>query len=383
MKKREVKNAHLKALALALALALWFYVGFEKNPLEARTLQVPVVIEHLANDLSADLQTKQIGVTVRGRSDSLRNLNNEDIVAKVDLSKAKVGDDTYPVEVTAPKGISVADVKPDKITVSVREANGKHFKVETDEVGALPENRSLEGVAIDPVEVFVEGGPEVIAHVKRVAVELDLSAITESGSAELPVVVYDENDWPLDDSYFKLRPETVTVRYRVKEQELTKEVPVQVPTSGSPAAGYVLADLDIDPTTVTLSGGKEDLANINAVATNTVNLDGLKSDKKVQLRLQVPDELKVKGSQRVEALLRISRANGGFVTLPIQIYGAVDGESVSLSTSQLNVSDGAQDGASAWVDVSGLGPGTYQLNVQTSGIDGNAFAPMTVEVTIT
>lgn len=378
MKKYEVKNMQLKAIALALALALWLYVGLEKNPLEARTVQVPVVIENLADDLSADLSMKQIGVTIRGRSDNLRNLDTDSITASVDLSKAKVGDATYPVKVVAPKGINVYNVNPDKITVSVRESNGRHFKVTHETIGTLAEGLKLEGVAIDPKEVFVEGDASVLAQIDHLAVPLDLSQLTESGDKMLSVVAYSKDNWPLGNANIKIRPATVTVRYQVKKQEDTKNLEIQVGTQGSLPNGYVLSSLDIQPATVTVIGPKDVLDKVDMLSANNIDISGLTKDKRFPLHLQLPDGLKLKGNPHIEAVAHISKAKG--MEVPIQIMGNTEGYHVSLSSESVYVSENGAEGA--WIDITGLAPGTYQLNIQINGGDGGQVTPQAVEVTI-
>lgn len=116
-----LNNWSMKLLALAISFLLWTTYTTEPSsevgylvPLEFRN--VPANLE-----ISGDVPT-QVHLRVRGRSGLLRRLLPADLSIAVDLSGRPAGETLIqltPDQVTVPYGVTVVDIIPPEIRVSL------------------------------------------------------------------------------------------------------------------------------------------------------------------------------------------------------------------------------------------------------------------------
>lgn len=395
MRKPEIQNASMKLLALALAVMLWFYVGIEKNPMEPRYYQVPITIENLSDDLTATMSTKQVNVTVRARSDRLSSVNADDFVATVDLSKAKLGDNSCQVNVRAPKNVHVTKVSPDEINVYVDKTEGQHFDIDVMNIGALAEGLTLKSVDVTPKAVFVAGDHKLMRSISKAVVQFDLSQVSESGEMELPIVLLGKNDVPILNDSIELRPATARVQFDIDKSIETKTVPVSVNLVGTPANNLNTEIQSVNPSTVEISGAKDVVDRIDVIQSEDIDVSNLSQDKTFQVNLIAPKGVKINQSGGIEVAVRLTEKDSQIseheVKLPIQVTdNSVGAGNASVSPSEVVVRyRGNAEAAAklvASVNVTELGVGVHQLNVNVSPLDQIELVsinPQSVQVTVT
>ncbi len=394
MRKPEIQNASMKILALALAILLWFYVGIEKNPMEARYFQVPITIEHLSDDLTATMSTKQVGVTVRARADRLRSVSADDFIATVDLSKAKLGDNSCYVTVKAPKNVHVSKVSPDEINVYVDKMEGQHFDIDVINIGDLAEGLTLKSVDVTPKAVFVAGDHKFMKSIKKAVVQFDLSQVGESGEAELPIVLIGANDVPIMNDSIELRPTTATVEFELEKTEESKSVPISINLVGTPANNLDAIVQQTTPAEVEIFGEKSLVDRIDVIQSEDIDVSGISQDQTVQVNLIVPEGIQINRSQPIDVAIKVVEKDNNQeheAKLPIQVSGEpADGAQVGISPDEVVVrfrgTKQFADELAASVDVSGLSKGTHQVTVNISPMDQIeliSIIPQSVQVTVT
>ncbi|NDE15683.1 YbbR-like domain-containing protein [bacterium] len=123
-----------------------------------------------------------------------------------------------------------------------------------------------------------------------------------------------------------------------------KKVPVREVIEGVPAQGYMIEKIVIDPESVKVTGLKADLAKVNQVATEQINISGLKQPKVFEVRFgSIPVE--VVGSDY------LTNVRPQFATIVIQ---GTPGVLSFVKKADLR----------AFVDVRDLTPGRYDREIQ-------------------
>ena len=123
----------------------------------------------------------------------------------------------------------------------------------------------------DDASVLVRGDDRTVNELApgELRVIVDLSA-AHSG-ANLIALRPDEVVAPSAIEVLQVEPSSVTVTL---ERSVRKQAPVRPTLEGRPAAGFVIADVTVEPKTVTVVGPESRLAGPIAVVTERVLLDG-------------------------------------------------------------------------------------------------------------
>ncbi len=150
----------LKALALVLAVVLWFsttYMGESKMG-----FMVPVSFNNLEKGaVIREAEIRNILVTVNGSPSILKNVRAEEIRVPINLSRAKEGRHVFSIgkgDVIVPPGLKVEDTKPDYVVVEVDKIVEKRMRV----VVKLDKKwqGAYEVASCRPAYVYVEGPRE-------------------------------------------------------------------------------------------------------------------------------------------------------------------------------------------------------------------------------
>ncbi|WP_423408744.1 YbbR-like domain-containing protein [Heyndrickxia sp. MSNUG] len=115
------------------------------------------------------------------------------------------------------------NVEPDmvEVTIPVR-SSSKKVPIDIVRKGNPPEGVTIDSINVDTKEAEIIAAPEILAEVKNVRVEVDLSEITDDTELTLPVII--------SNGVVKVSPETVKVSVRItKETEKTiSNVPIEI-----------------------------------------------------------------------------------------------------------------------------------------------------------
>ena len=121
LRKHVFANAGLKLLALAISFLIW--ATYTSEPYAEVGFLVPLEFTTMPAQLemSGDVPT-QVHVRVRGRSALLRRMIAADLNLRLDMKDAKAGTrviDFQPEMVSAPYGVTVVEVTPSEIHVTL------------------------------------------------------------------------------------------------------------------------------------------------------------------------------------------------------------------------------------------------------------------------
>jgi len=167
------RHLGLKALAVAVALGLWFTVAGEETV--ERTLHIPLEVRNPPERLElVDSPPDTVYVRVRGRSDVLGHLAQGDVMAVLDLSSARPGRRFFNVtrsQVRAPFGVEVLEVASGTVSLRFEPSATREVPVVPSTEGEPAAGYLAGKPTVVPSSVEVTGPESAIQRVREVTTE--------------------------------------------------------------------------------------------------------------------------------------------------------------------------------------------------------------------
>ena len=381
----------------AVAFATFLYAGlivsssaalFEGSvPIETSGLSSSVTI---LSDLGAVREIRYFApedLGLRVDSSSFR--------ATVDLSSVEPtgGRTSVAVRVTAvDQRIQILDYEPRQITVQLDAVISRTVPIRA-VFGPIPTNLDVGEPELSVTETTVEGPASIVSRVVEAQARITLDASGIDINRVVDLLPVDAAGEPLD--LGDLAPATVRVRLAIFTDRQTRSLPVRPVVVGTPAVGFEVASVSVDPLVVSIEGDADNIAPLQFADTAPVTITGASSKVTVETPLALPDGVLAPGlaTVRVTITLRPITATRTF-NAGLILVGARADRVYILSTDRVLVTIGGPvadlDRLSGSVlvltlDVTGLDAGTHGVSVGANLVTGLTLigaSPNPVSVTI-
>lgn len=399
-----VRNWHLKLAAIAVATVLYtglVYSGtFSDESIRVRIEQVNVSRDAFV--LSGDLGL--VEVRYRVANDQAVGLTDADFTARVDIAEYDMDrapePQQLPIEVSALRdGVEVLSWEPREVRVEVDRIEVRSVPVEV-EPGDIPDGLEIDDPVVSVPEVEVRGPASFVARVDRAVAFISIPASGIDVNEAVDLTAVDITGQPIESGLVELDPDTVSVQVAVDAIETQTTVAVRPDVEpGTPAPGFALTSLRVEPSTVTIVGLPEDLVEIGSILTEPISIDGASSSQTFEVTLQLPDGIALGPGEpetvSVEATIVPSVSSRTFI-VGVVCEGVADDSSCLPQLEQLAVTvSGSGDALGSLtaaaitpvVNVSGLAPGSYNLVPSLEGLPAGievlGVSPSLVPVTVT
>ena len=167
------QNLGLKVVALALAVAAWWFVAGESKVLVSFT--IPLEMRNVPKGLTmTNKPEREVEVRLSGASSLLSGMRPSEISAGVDLTAARAGRQNFTLDdraVKVPPGIKVQRIFPPSIEVILDRTERRTVPVSARIGGGAAVRRRVAKVEIDPPSVEVEALPEEFSRMPVVYTE--------------------------------------------------------------------------------------------------------------------------------------------------------------------------------------------------------------------
>jgi len=389
-----VRNWPLKLGAIVLSLLLYSGLVLSEN---TRSLSVNVPIEGIGQPPSMVLLTDLPDVTrIRyfAPTDGIR-LDSSSFRATVDLANVDPTADRVSiavrVEAIDPR-IQVIDYEPSRVNIQLDEVIRREVPIVVDS-GEAPAGLDVREAQLALRTATVVGPASVVLRAARAEarVRIDPSGIDIDRDVDL--VVVDELGQPL--SRVDVEPSSVRVVIAVFTDRQTRSMAVNPIITGTPAAGFEVASVTVEPVVIGVEGDADQLVALTRIDTVPISISGISSDQERTVALALPPGILALSGDAVQVTvtLRPVTATRTF-SAGIVLTGTSGDLAYSLSTDRVLVTIGGSvadlDRLSATtftvaVNVSGRGVGTYDLPVTANlaaGLTLVAVSPASVSVTI-
>lgn len=391
-----VHNWPLKLAAVGLASLLYVGLVLAQNSKEWRG-QVPIEVR---NQPAGAVLTGGVQYVTSIRYfaplDAASRVTSDSFTAWIDLSTVTPNADSavvvrVNVASTDPQ-IQASDWAPRQISVHLDPLRTKIVPVSVDK-GSVPTDLVLRDPIVDPAQVTVSGTQSSVSQVVGAVarVRIDPAGLTIDQQVDLVAIDGQGEEVRL----VRLDPVSVHVRIVIASNMQSRSLPVNPVVVGTPAAGFDLASVTVDPLVVSVEGEAASLSALNRIDTLPVSLTGATSDVTASVGLILTPGITVLGVDRVTVTARLNAtaSTRTFSAGPV-LSGARDDRTYSLSTDQVLVTVGGASSALASLrgdtlvvtaDVDGLGPGVHAVKLRSTlpaGLTLIAISPPTLTVTV-
>lgn len=390
--------------AFVLSFALWLYVSYSENPEQSTSFEgMPVYVQNLPDGLVIVDQDgiprtdqsvlSQVSVVVKTDQETLRGLRQKHLRAFVDLSNLPPGENQVKVSIEPTtsdvrlSNFSLISPEPEYLSVRLDEWVSKTISLTIEVKGNLPFSfergeamATVDGEEIQ--EVQVEGPQEQVSRVTRASAVANIEQLRASYASLLQLVALDANNDVVRG--VEINPPVVNVRVPIRSVVGLKRVPVLGVLEGTPAEGFVVQSVQCDPPLINITGSSGRLDYIDNVETLPVPIDGATATLTRQVSLDFPRGVSSSSNEDSQVVVKVDivpLVRPFQVELPFAVKVTGAGEQLQVEYNPRFLSVLLQGTASvlaqinsshlvAIVDVSGLGPGLYDLSPQFVLPDG-------------
>ncbi|WP_027356898.1 CdaR family protein [Desulfofundulus thermocisternus] len=291
------RNFSLQILSLLMALILWVYVTNEQNPVEERTFNVPLQGRGIPEGFQVTGLPSTVSVQVQGSRSQLVTLTPGDFQAAVDLSGIARGENEPAVTVNAPPGIRVLRVLPPRVRVHADRIVEKEVPVEVTFKGQPAAGYSVQAATVDPPLVHLKGPERLVKTIGRVTASVNVQGA--SGAVERSVTL---TGLPGEVSAF---PPVVKVVVPILALP-AREVPVEPRVRGTPAEGYRVEEVLVEPGSVQVLAPAPVLEGVQRVSTAPLDINGASQDVVRRVSLVAPGSGIILRPREVQVTVRLS-----------------------------------------------------------------------------
>ncbi len=188
------RNWELKLLSLLLAIILWIVMIPEEKTFAEKTLSLNLELVNLPHDIEVvEKSDTTINLKIRARKRVINELAPADFSAELDMSKASIYQEEYPINssmIKAPPGVEIVSFSPVYVHVKLEKTKTVELEVVPTIVGRPPENLRLVKVEITPSKVTVSGPESKIRPRDKVITSpIDVSNLTDSAVLEVDLIL--------------------------------------------------------------------------------------------------------------------------------------------------------------------------------------------------
>lgn len=309
MSKTRNKNTAIKILALFISLLLWSYVRNEGNPKiirEFKGINIEYTNEKILSDKGLMIRKPneaQISVKVSGRMSDINSMDLKDIEAEVDLSEVTEGTRNIPIQVRViPFKVELEDINKKYVTLEIDSLTTVEKSISINMVGANKGDIIKEST-ISPEIIKISGPRTLINNISTVIVNIDVDKIGSNDIMKLPVKVVDKKGNQIDG--IKTNPDMVDVSISLLK---SKQVPIKPILIGNLEEGYTIISTNLEPNTITVKGLEKDLAKLEMIETEAIDITNFKENKNIDVNLKIPESIQINADKETVKLnIKISK----------------------------------------------------------------------------
>lgn len=386
-------NWPLKVAAIVLAALLyaWLVATQDSNTFPGPVTVTPVnppAESIITNQLKDVEQIRYVAPADLGR------LRAEDFRATVDLGNVKADGNQISLRVNVvaidPR-VTILEFRPRTIQVVLDSLASKTLTVTVDE-GTPPANLEIGDVTVDPAEVQVSGPSGAVNRVAMIRVSAPIDASGIDVDRDLQPQALDAAGELV--SGVDMNPPTVHVTIPVYLNKDTRTVPVNPTVTGTPAAGFRVSAIGVEPLVVSVQGDSAQLATLVSADTAPVAVSGATRNVTAEVALALPTGVTasvgtVTVTVTIEAVTETRTYPSGIRLLGQKTGLTYEASDLSVlltlfgSTADLDTLSAAPIVIS--VNVADLGPGTHEVTLAPalpSGVTIAAISPEKITITV-
>lgn len=396
------KTNTLLFISLFLAVTIFIMIDqkilvFNDNTAEVLKSQ-PVTVLYNEEAYVIEGLPETVDITLIGSKTDLyiaKQSTSHDVT--VDLSGLKPGTHKVNIKYTQNAGKIEYMVNPSVATVIIypKVSETRTLSVDILNQDSLDSKYVINSINYDTDKIVIKGAEHQLEEVAEVKALVDVKNIVnqEIGTTTLKDVslkAYDANGNVVD---VEIVPGTIDVELEIAAPN--KVVPIKVIPKGEVAFGKAINTMNLSETKVSVYGDTETLNELKYIPVE-IDVNGLKEDKEYKVELSKPVGVRSISISNVKVTVTLGDlANKDLENISIVPRNLAEGykvqgtskDSVQVTVNLKGVTSVINnitaDDITAYVDVSGLGEGEHEVEVNVEGNDSRVtYIPKTKKVKI-
>ncbi len=280
------ENLLLMIVSAVIAILLWLQVQSRINPSIEREYSIPLEQRHLPENLIVTYIPARVTVVAEGAQSDLKTINPDEMEAYVDLSKATIGQKTYPIKLRTFKKYNVELKMHHPVEVlKIERLLQKEYPVKIEARGLPPADLIYDGAGARPDKVLLQGPESALAKVVKVRAMLNLSKIKPSESYPAAIEILGANNRPVE--FIHAEPSVVMIHPGIAAAPTQKRVLVSPLWLGEPAFGYKVIRYELRPNQVQITGNIARVASTTTIDTQLIPIQGIQKSKTFYVSLKI------------------------------------------------------------------------------------------------
>ena len=287
MRKLYDSRAFWVIVSLVASLVFWIYVSSvetEEFKQTFRGVKVELVGESILRDskelVITDLDTSTVTIEVVGPRRVVAGLDNDEIIAQVDVSKlSRSAYTSQQYAVVFPDGtdtssLTVTRKMPETVNFLISPQTSKSIQVRGSFDGTLAEGFTAETPEFEPATITVMGSEAYLKNVEYAWVTFSKENVSSTYSVETGFTLMDANNEPCSTTGLSFSDDVVTATLPLL---MLKDVKLDVNLIEGSGATSANTKVTIEPESIALAGDSKILDGINKIILATIDLTDFSS----------------------------------------------------------------------------------------------------------
>lgn len=337
--------------SVILAFTLWLYIITVQVPEETRTyndisvvFQNDTVLREERNLIVVTENVPTINLTLKGSRSDLNKLSKDNITAVVNLSQVyEAGQHRlnynlyYPPEVSG-NAFEVVGSTPSTISLNVEKYVEKNVPVVVACSGSVPEGYIADTLKPELSEdtVRISGPGSVIDQITKAVINVDLTNRTQTIVEVAPFTLCNDQNEAVDAKRVTTSVGEIELKLRI---QAIREVKLTLTVIDGGGATLQTSNITIEPATITVSGGKNVLDELETINLGTINLADYMEDTELTFPIILSDNVTNRsGYEEAKVSVRFPELAKKTLTITnIQKLNVPAGMEVEMATQALTV----------------------------------------------
>ena len=396
------KKSSLIVISLIISIGIFYYVDNKSTTIGETSAEVLYnqKVNAIYNEEAYVIEgiPESVDITLIGRRSDLYLAKQLPVDAvDIDLKDLKPG--THEVSLKYKGAINSVSYKidPSVATIIIYSKMSEARTVTSDLINQdkLSSKLSISKIELDRKEVIIKGAQYQLDKVATVKALVDISKIENPSVgtvtlSDVELIAYDKKGVIID---VEIVPKTIEAKVEITSP--SKKVPIKIVPEGKVAFGKAISNITTSVDTVTLYGDEATLSEIKNIEV-PVNVEGLSGTKKYTATIKKPSGIReisettttVSVSVENETTKEIENIQLVYENLASNYsINAASGKDTSVTVVVKGVEsvlkDINEDDVKVYVDLTGYGPGTHDIDVVVEGSDIRAtYEPKVSKVTL-
>ncbi|MDH7513067.1 MAG: CdaR family protein [Clostridiales bacterium] len=213
------RNWELKLLSLILAFLLWISLIPEEKIFSEKTLTIPLESRNIPPNMElVEKPEASVDVTIRAPNRLINEISSANVYAKLNLEKATVFQQEYPLNetmISIPPGAEVVRITPNKVKLKLERTEEAWLDIAPNIIGKVKEGYGVAKIEVLPGRVLVKGPESKVREKDKVTTSpVNVSELEQSTEVEADLIL------PKPDLRLATPVSKVRVRILVQEEKL-------------------------------------------------------------------------------------------------------------------------------------------------------------------